>query len=131
MFAQLFRGEKSDLLQKATMLVILIALTDYYVLPDTPLGFLYVIPILVVGSVLNNWQIALAATLCTALSESFDGMNFSFRVGLPRDILYFGTFVFAALYIREVRRREKIAVEHQQLLEQQSTAQEHLEYTKN
>ena len=51
MFAKLFRGNKRAVLVKAGLLISIIAVVDRLVIAEIPLGFLYLIPMLMVGSV--------------------------------------------------------------------------------
>ena len=72
MYSFLSRGGKNAGLLWAGVLIALIALIDWRVVDDVPLGFLYLLPMLMLGKVLKPWQTALAAGLCTYLTEEFD-----------------------------------------------------------
>ena len=50
-------------------MIAMIALIDWWVVGEIPLGFLYLAPMLMVGRVLNPWQIGAFAALCTFLAE--------------------------------------------------------------
>jgi two-component system sensor kinase FixL len=89
MLSSLFRSSKTSVLIGAGALIVLIALIDWHAINELPLGFLYLLPMLLVGWVLAPWQIAAVAVLCTALTEFFDEFVWNLRTGAPRDILYF------------------------------------------
>ena len=82
------QGSPRAVLTCAAILIAVILLVDW-ANPVNYFGFLYVFPMLLVGSVLRYWQIALTAILCTALSEYFDPFVFSPATSLPQDILLF------------------------------------------
>ena len=103
MFAKLFRGNKRAVLVKAGLLISIIAVVDRLVIAEIPLGFLYLIPMLMVGSVGGRASIAATAVVCTALTELFGDLAWSLRTGLSRDVLYLAAFLGAGLFIREVR----------------------------
>src|SRR5580658_10177967 len=92
MFSSLSRGGKSATVISAGILIALFAFVDWRVSDEVPLGFLYLLPMLMLGKVLKPWQTALVAALCTYLTEEFDQFAWDLRTGLPRDILYFMAF---------------------------------------
>jgi len=99
-----------------------IALLDWRVVGEIPLGFLYLAPMLTVGSALDAWQISVIAALCTFLAEVFDDLAWNLRTGISRDVLYFAAFVGTGLFVREVSRNRKAALEHLHEIERQSDA---------
>src|ERR1700684_74675 len=88
----LLRGMPKAVLSRAALMTALIALIDWRIEGNIPLGFLYLFPMLLAGSVLTRWQIALAAAFCTFLTEIFDSYAWS-PMGIPRDILIFAAFL--------------------------------------
>jgi len=104
-----------------------IALLDWWVVAEIPLGFLYLIPMLMVGSVLNRWQICGFASLCTLLAEKFSDLAWNMRTGISRDVLYFAAFAGAGSFIREVIRNRKVTLEHLHEIELQSDARHEAE----
>ena len=75
-------------------MIALIALTDWRVKGDIPLGLLYLFPMLLVSSAGSTWRIAAVAGLCTFLTEAFDSFE-GYRkpeVVVPCDILIFAAF---------------------------------------
>jgi PAS domain S-box-containing protein len=122
MLSSLFRGSKRTSLIWAAILTALIAVIDWCVVGDVPLGFLYLLPMMMAGKVLKPWQTALAAVVCTYLTEEFDTFAWSLWTGLPRDVLYFTAFFFIGVFIHEMDRNRQIIVEQLHEIEQQRDA---------
>jgi len=120
MFSAFFRGSTRSILLRAGALIAAIALLDWRVVGAIPLGFLYLVPMLMVGSVLKPWQIGTVAALCTVLAENFDDLTWNLREGASRDVLYFAAFIGAGLFVREINRNRKVAMEHLNEIERQS-----------
>ena len=78
-----FPGSKRAILLRAAVLIAAIAALDWFVVGEIPLGFLYLLPMLMVGSVLEPWQIGAVAGLCTFLAEFFDDLAWNVRAGVP------------------------------------------------
>jgi PAS domain S-box-containing protein len=127
MYAAFFRGNKRAVLARAAALIAAIAVLDWRIVGEIPLGFLYLLPMLMVGSVLNPWEIGLVATLCTSLAEVFDDLAWNFRAGLSRDVLYFAAFFGVGLFVREVTRSRRAAQQHLEEIERQSEARREAE----
>ena len=103
-------------------MIVAIALIDWRASNELPLGFLYLLPMLMVGRVLKPWQIASIAALCTFLAERFDEFIWNFRAGLPRDVLYFSAFLCAGLFVYAINQSRRQAVEALKEIEKQSEA---------
>jgi PAS domain S-box-containing protein len=104
-----------------------IALADWRVEGNIPLGFLYLFPMLLAGSVLRRWQIAAVAVLCTFLTEVFDSFAWVFEAGVPRDILIFAAFFCTGLFVFEITRNRQAALLHVQRIESESQARREAE----
>jgi two-component system, LuxR family, sensor kinase FixL len=103
----------------AALLIVTIAVIDWRVVEDLPLGFLYLLPMVILGRVLRPWQSAFVAALCTFLTEEFDQFAWNLRSGLPRDVLYFVAFFSIGLFVYEVNRsRQIILLQLQEIKEQ-------------
>jgi PAS domain S-box-containing protein len=102
MYALLFRGNKRVVLLRAAVVIAAIALIDYTVVGEIPLGFLYLVPMLMVGSVVGRGPIFAVALVCTCLAEKFSDLAWNVRTGVSRDILFFAAFAGAGLFIREM-----------------------------
>ena len=127
MLSPLLRGSRKSVLFRAGFLITAIALIDWRLINDLPLGFLYLLPMLMVGRVLRPWQIAGVAVLCTVVTENFDQFVWSFRVGMPRDVLYFAAFFCVGLFVYEVNRNRQIVIEHLHEIEKQRDARREAE----
>src|SRR5271170_2262029 len=86
----------------ASILIGAIALTDGKVEIDATLGFLYMFPMVLLGTVLNWWQVILAALFCTFLSDRLD--PFPLDMEVPRDVLIFLTLATTGLLSLAVTR---------------------------
>src|ERR1700721_2931906 len=111
MYEVLLRGSRRTVLLRAGAMIAAIALLDWWVVAEIPLGFLYLVPMLLVGSVLNRGQIYAAAVLCTFLAEKFSDLVWNMRTGISRDLLYLAAFVGAGSFIREVVRNRRVSLE--------------------
>lgn len=122
MFLSLSQNSKKTSLFSAGALIVAIALIDWRAINELPLGFLYLLPMLMTGGILKRWQIASVAALCTFLTEVFDEFVWSFRTGLPRDVLYFSAFLCAGLFVYEINRSRRVILEHLHEIERQRDA---------
>jgi two-component system sensor kinase FixL len=122
MFSMLFGGSRNAVLFRTALLIVIIAMIDWHAVNELPLGFLYLLPMLMVGRVLNGWQIAIVAGLCTFLTEIFDEFVWNFRAGVPRDVLYFAAFFCIGLFVCEVNRNRQIVMQHLHEIEKQRDA---------
>jgi signal transduction histidine kinase len=109
------------------LLVLLIAAVDWRVDAEIPLGFLYLLPMLLLGRVLNRWQICIAALLCTGLSEAFNSLKWTAVVGLPRDILTFAAFASLGLFVYGMMRSRRVTAEHMREIENEIQARQDAE----
>jgi two-component system, LuxR family, sensor kinase FixL len=122
MLSFFLRGGTKSVLLKAALLIAVIAFADWRADKDVTLGFLYLFPMLMVGSVLQRWQIALVAALCTLLAELFDSFDWRASAGIPRDILIFSAFLGMGLFVYEVVRSRQAALRHLKQIESESEA---------
>lgn len=122
MYAFFFRGNKQAVLVKAGLFILAIALVDWRVIAQVPLGFLYLLPIVMVGSVAGRRMIVATAALCTYLAEIFSDLTWSLRTGISRDVLYFAAFAAAGFFIRELNLSRRAAVENLHQIERERDA---------
>ena len=127
MFSSFFRGSRRSTLVWSGALIALIAVADWRVVEDVPLGFLYLLPMLMLGRVLRPWQTALAAGLCTFLTEEFDQYAWNLRTGLQRDVLYFMAFFSIGVFVYETMRHRQIILRQLHEIEKQSEARREAE----
>src|SRR5580658_7528999 len=122
MLSFFLRGGTKAVLLKAALLIAFIAIADWRADKDVTLGFLYLFPMLMVGSVLKRWQIAIVAGLCTLLAEIFDSFDWRPSSGIPRDILIFAAFLGMGLFVYQVVRSRQAALRHLNQIESESEA---------
>lgn len=114
-------------LVKAAILTALIALVDWRIDLNISFGFLYMFPMLLVGSALSRWQVVLGALLCTFLSDLFDPFPFVLPVSLPQDILVFTALAGTGLFANEVARSHRAEEEHLRRVENESARRREVE----
>ena len=112
MLSFLLRGTRTAVLTRAVLMTAAIAVVDWRIEGNIPLGFLYLFPMLLAGSVLTRWQIAASAAVCTLLTELFDSFDWYSPAGIPRDILIFAAFFCMGLFVYEVLRSRQTALQH-------------------
>jgi len=127
MFAAFLGGDRRSVLLRVGALIAAIALLDWWVVGEIPLGFLYLAPMAMAGGVLSPWQISMIAGLCTFLAEVFSDLRWDPRTGTSRDVLFFAAFFGAGLFVREVSRNRKVALEHLDEIRRQSEARREAE----
>ncbi len=127
MFLSIFRGSKRSSLGWAIILTALFAILDWRVIQEVPLGFLYLLPMLLFGKALQPWQTAIAAVLCTYLTEEFDPFTWNLRTGLPRDVLYFVAFFSIGVFIYETDRNRRTIEKQLREIEMQRDARREAE----
>jgi len=113
-------------LARAAFLIAFIALLDWRVDLNIYFGFLYVFPMLLVGTVLSRWPILFVAFLCTLLSEFFDPFLFG-ALAVVQDVLVFSALSGMGLLSQEVTRSRKREREHLTRVEQEVSARREAE----
>ncbi len=121
-FSMFMWGSRRTSLLTAALMIGLIALVDAHVAAEIPLGFLYVVPMLVAGASLKRWEIAAIAAICAWLAEVFDEFPWGPNTGLPRDLLYFAAFFGMGLFMHEVARSRRLSAQHMRQIEGEMTA---------
>jgi two-component system sensor kinase FixL len=127
MSSSLFTDNRKSLLLRSILLAVLIAVADWRIDAEVPLGFLYLLPMLLVSRVLNRWQIFLAAALFTGLTESFNSLKWTPAVGIPRDILTFAAFCGLGLFVYGVVRNRRASNKYMRQIESEITARQDAE----
>jgi two-component system, LuxR family, sensor kinase FixL len=113
-------------LAKAGALIAVIALLDWRVDLNVSFGFLYVFPMLLLGTVLSVWQITSVALVCTVLADQFDPFPFALSV-LPQDILVLTALLGSGLFSQQVTKRRKAEAENLHRLETEALARREAE----
>jgi two-component system sensor kinase FixL len=124
---RLLPDNTKSVLMRSILLMILIAAADWRIDAEVPLGFLYLLPMLLVGRVLNRWQISVTAVLCTILTEAFNSLKWTPAVGLPRDILTFAAFCGLGFFVYGVVRNRRASSEHMRQVKSQIAARQDAE----
>src|SRR5579871_5035318 len=93
----------------AASLIAAIAVTDWRIVFEATLGFLYMFPLVLLGTIWGWWQLTIAAAFCTFLSEWLDA--FPVDMQLPRNVLIFTTLLTAGLLSRAVTKAYRREVE--------------------
>jgi two-component system sensor kinase FixL len=101
----------------ATALIGIVALVDWRVELDVAFGFLYVFPLILLGTVLPRWGIVVVAVICTALADLFDPYNFVATVSIPHDILVFISLAGTGFFAHAVTRSRRLAMEAEEQFE--------------
>jgi two-component system, LuxR family, sensor kinase FixL len=113
---------RGKVLFQVALLIALIAVADWKINAEVPVGLLYLLPIVLANRVLNRGQIALLGVGCTGLAEAFDSIPWTPISGVPRDLLYLAAFSGTGLFAREVVAGRRAAVTHIDELEQENRA---------
>jgi PAS domain S-box-containing protein len=127
MLSYLLRGSRTAVLTRAALIIAVIAFADWRIVDPIQLGFLYLLPMLLVGGVLNRWQIAAVASLCTVFTEAFGSEQWFSETGIPRNILVFAAFFITGMFSREVARSRRLEAEHLHQIESESEARREAE----
>jgi PAS domain S-box-containing protein len=127
MIFRYLQGSTPVVLARAGLLIAIIALIDWRVDLNIAFGFLYLFPILLVGTVLPRWQILLTALVCTFLSDFFDPFPFTLAVALPQDILVFTSLAGTGLFAYEITRSRRQEMENLRRVEEEATARREAE----
>lgn len=111
----------------AGFLIVAIALIDWLVEAPFSFGFLYLFPVLLVGTVWPRRGILLLAIACTLLSDVFDPFPFSWAMSLPQDVLIFSSLAGTGLFAYEVTRRRERELENLHRVEREAVARREAE----
>ena len=127
MFLRFFQGNTRASLAQAGILVALIAIIDWRVDLNISFGFLYLFPMLLVGTALPRWQVVAAAFFCTLLSDYFDPFPFTLSVALPQDILVFSSLAGTGLFAFEITRSRRSEMANLRRVEAEAAARREAE----
>jgi len=120
MFSFLLQLSRAKLLFLAAMMILIVAMIDWYVELNVSFGFLYLFPLVIAGSCLQRWQLALLAGLCTFLSERFSPFTWDLEAGIPRDIFMFASYFGTALFAHESAKNRRLTAQHLREVEQEA-----------
>jgi PAS domain S-box-containing protein len=120
MMRRVFDWNPRAVLAYGALLIGLIALADWRIEINATLGFLYIFPMVLLGTVLGWWQLVLAAVFCTFLSDRLD--PFPTDMAPARDILIFLTLAITgvlSLNVTKSYRREMESLAARRAAEEQ------------
>jgi PAS domain S-box-containing protein len=120
MFSFFLRLSRNKLLFIAAMMILIVALIDWRVELNVSFGFLYLFPLVIVGSCLPRWQLAILAGLCAFLAERFSPFTWDLAAGVPRDIFMFAAYFGTALFAHESAKNRRLAERHVREVEQEA-----------
>jgi PAS domain S-box-containing protein len=109
---------RAPLLIGSSILIAVIGAVDWLTKPYISLGFLYLFPIMIMGAFLSRPQTVGVALACAVLQEAFSNLppnEAAFRL-----ILSSAGFVGTGLFVSELIRNRRIALQHLDELEEQA-----------
>jgi two-component system, LuxR family, sensor kinase FixL len=109
------------------LLIAVIAVIDWRVDLNLSFGFLYLFPMLLLGTALTRWQVVIAALVCTGLSDIFDPFSFHLLLSGPQDILVLTSLAGTGLFSYEVTRSRRRELENLRRVEAEATARRQAE----
>jgi PAS domain S-box-containing protein len=108
------RASRTPVLLASAGMVGVIALVDWWTAPYVSLGFLYLLPIVLVAGFLPRAGIALVCVSCAALSEAFSSLGPTGRIiRLIFEMLALGG---VGLFVSELLRNRRLSLESQERL---------------
>jgi two-component system, LuxR family, sensor kinase FixL len=111
----------------AALLIAAIAAIDWRVDLNLSFGFLYLFPMLILGTALERWQLVIAAVVCTLFSDLFDPFAFHLLISGPQDILIFSSLAGTGLFSYEVSRSRALQMENLHRVEREAAARREAE----
>jgi PAS domain S-box-containing protein len=106
--------------------IVLVAVVDWKITPNLTLGFLYIFPILVLSLFARRWQIGLLAAGCGVLREVLSPFAWDGDAA-ARVLMGIVAFAGAGLFVSELARNRRLAVQHAQELRRQIDLREEVE----
>jgi signal transduction histidine kinase len=102
MLQRILRWSPRAVLTCGAILIAMIAIIDWQVEFNATLGFLYIFPLVLLGAVMEWWQLLLTALFCAFLSDRLD--PFPMDQEFARDALIFLALATTGLLSRDVTR---------------------------
>jgi two-component system, LuxR family, sensor kinase FixL len=116
------RQRPVTVLAAASALIAIIAICDWRITFNATLGFLYIFPLAMLGTIFRTWQLLGAAICCMMLSNWLD--PFSMDLQIPRSILIFVTLATTGLLSRELAVGYRSEMESLTRLKQEAQARQ-------
>lgn len=105
------REKRNRALAIALIAIAVISTTDYFVVPNLALGFLYVFPVLIAAGFLSRWQIVVLTFACACLREAFAPFQHGVN-SIPRVGMVWWAFAGVGLFMHELVLNRQQTVEH-------------------
>lgn len=93
----------------AAALVVVIAVADWFIVPDVGLSFLCFFPLILASAFLSRWQIVSLAFICAALRDLFMPANLE---KWPRLVFVSAAYIFVGLFVRGTVTYRRTAQRH-------------------
>ncbi|HEV3279962.1 MAG TPA: ATP-binding protein [Terriglobia bacterium] len=119
MLSYFLRGTRAQLMFRAGVMIAVVALFDWRIEGNVFFGFLYLFPMLMLGTCLPRWQLALVAASCTVLAEWLGPGHWLPGAGVPRDIFIFTAYFGTGLFAYESGRNRHLTLQHIREMEQE------------
>jgi two-component system, LuxR family, sensor kinase FixL len=119
-------SNRAGLLAVAATLLAMIAITDWVVVPNVALGFLYILPVMLAAGFLRRWQILALAVICSAFREFLGPFHLGLEA-VPRTFFVLTAFVGAGLYVNEMARNHRMTAKLLKELQDQMTLRQEAE----
>lgn len=103
---------RTPILLAGAVLLLIIALMDWWTKPFVSLGFLYLFPIMLAAGFLPRWSVVLLGLLCAILAELFSSLEPS----LTRLALEALALTGCGLFVAELVRNRRMTIESQSQL---------------
>jgi PAS domain S-box-containing protein len=103
-------GNRTPVLLSSLLILLLIAVVDWWTKPYVSLGFLYLFPMMLAAGFLPRWAILIAGVFCAVLAELFSSLDAS----VTRLALETLALTGCGLFVAELVRNRRITVETQQ-----------------
>ena len=117
-----FLRRRPTIIVLGVALLALIAWADLKLDDAVPLALLYIVPIVLLSTVLPRWGLIVLGFACTLIAEFADAFPWNLRQGIPRDTLYVLAYTSAGFYVAEFVSRHRAEQTHLSLLVQEMEA---------
>ena len=111
-------SNRAPLVIGSGLLIVAIAVVDWWTKPYLSLGFLYLFPIMILAGFLSRAQTVAVALGCAVLQEAFS--NLPPNEAVTRLVMSSAGFVGTGFFISELIRNRRIVLKHVDDLEQQA-----------
>jgi DNA-binding CsgD family transcriptional regulator len=106
------QSNRTRILAVSSLIILGIALVDWWTKPYVSLGFLYLFPIMLLAGFLPRWAVVLLGVGCAVLSDTFSSLDRSFiRLGFETLAL-----VGCGLFVAELGRNRRLTMEARERL---------------